>query len=287
MKKKYIIWAPPLSKSNGVKALYSLYKILRERGYESYIFSNEGPQAQDFLYIKTLTKEIKEKDIIVYPEIVSGNPLQFNNVVRYILYYPPKHINVYKTDLCFTWKREFFHDNTPILFLSGLDRSLFYDAHLPKIYNCVFIHKKGKFRDLKEVDGCVEINMQYPASRKALAELLQKTNILYSYDDCSLLLDEASLCGAKVKIITENNVIDYSFQDDFNIDLFNSQINFFIKTTQSMNNIVIDKYLIPKKIKIKIFKYYVYNFLYKFTKLKIIEKKLQKTKNKLIQYGRL
>lgn len=52
-----------------------------------------------------ITEKEKENDIIIYPGTVSGNPLEFQNVVRWILYYPgiiggDKKYSDYEAEVC-------------------------------------------------------------------------------------------------------------------------------------------------------------------------------------------
>lgn len=91
---KYIIYSRLDTRdSGGVKALYELASTLKSLGEEAYIVPWDLTIPTIF-ESKLLINGIPiappniidtEKDIIVYPEVVSGNPLQGKNVVRWIL----------------------------------------------------------------------------------------------------------------------------------------------------------------------------------------------------------
>ncbi len=209
-KRDYIIWAPPFCKSNGIRMLYRLYSCLEEKGYRVFIYS-APPYVSEFHYIETLTPDMRENAIVIYPETVKGNPLRVRNVVRWVLFYPGKLggcSTYHSSETVFTWD-SLFLKNVPILFIPWLDTHLFYDAGLPKTQNCYFVHKGGQFRVVPETEGLIKIDLNFPKKRSELAHLLQTTDILYSYDSCSAILDEAIVCGAKVKIITEDGMYDY------------------------------------------------------------------------------
>lgn len=237
-KKKYIIFAATNGKSAGQRVLYQLREKLEDSGFDAKILCYGKPIGDKSIFVHDIKDYDKDKDIVVYPEIIEGNPLKFRNVVRYILQ-DPEFWGMSKEydnrELIFTFDNSFYK-NVPVLKFDTIDRSLFYDAHLPKDVNCYFVYKKGKFREVPEIEGWTEINMHWPEKREDLANLLQRTENLYSFDSCSVLVDEAVLCGAKVKIITPDGFQDYKETFHFNEDAFKQQFKFFIETTQNMNS---------------------------------------------------
>jgi hypothetical protein len=234
--KKYIIWAPEYSKSNGVKTLYRLYKEIEKRGYEVYLYCKEK-KFDEFNYIEIITNDIKNNFIIIYPEIVVGNPLRIRNVVRYILYYPGKlkgDKKFHQSEVLFTHCQK-YSPEAHILTIPWINENIFYDDNSVKIQDCYFVYKGGKFRNVKETNGLLELNMDYPKTQEELADILRKTSTLYSYDSTTSVLDEAKICGAKVKIITQEGMEDYTYDYYKEIDKFEIQMNEFINITQKMN----------------------------------------------------
>ena len=238
-KKDYIIVAPKYCKSNGVRTLYRLAKGLEAKGYKVYVFAAPSDEI-NCNFISKVTKEMRKNAIVVYPEIVYGNPLGFQNVVRYILYYPGRlggQKEYFKNELLISYTAEFYKD-VDIMCFPCLDRNLFYKDDTVKDVDCYFVYKKGKWKEIKEFENMIEINPSYPKTREDLSKLLRRTKTLYSYDDCSLLLDEAYACGCSVKIVTEDGFKEYIskynevFKDTHQQDM---QLENFIQKTQSMN----------------------------------------------------
>lgn len=286
-KKKYIIYAPFFSRSNGVRALYQLYDLLSFQGYEVYMFCSQ--KCAGYKYIDKIDKYKRKHDIIIYPEIVNGNPLQFQNVVRYVLFFPGKNggsSTYHSSEIVFTWSKVYYE--APVLYLSGIDTQLFYDEHLPKIQDCYFVHKGGKWKYVEEVEGLLEINMNFPPTREALAKLLKTTRILYSYDAYSALNEEAYLCGAQVKIITEKGFEDFKEGNTFDRKILNAQLNNFIHITQSSNYTgKIEK--IPLNVRIflkkRLLLLYILLFLQRKINLKYFNKKIYRYQQSLKNYG--
>lgn len=232
-KRRYIIFAPPLCRNNGVRALYTLYSSLRDAGCEAFIFCPERQEAP-YQYMLSFDRETRENDIMVYPEVISGNPLRFRHVVRYVLYYPGRlggEASFFPAEKIFTWDNAYI--DAPAIRFPYIDRALFYDAHLPKTQNCYFVHKGGRWRDIPDMENMVEINMQFPETREELARLLQTTDTLYSFDVKSALNLEASLCGARVKIVRENDIVDYQRDIMDDASTLRAQLAAFICQTQA------------------------------------------------------
>lgn len=235
-KKDYVIVAPKYSKSNGVRTLYRLAMELENKGYNVYVFA---PQTKDVncKFISQITDEMRKNSVVVYPEIVFGNPLRFNNVVRYILYYPgilggsKKYCS---NELLVTYSKKYYPEALEMYF-PCLDNKLFYKDSTAKDVDCYFVNKKGKWKEIKEFENMVEINASYPETREKLAQLLRRTKTLYSYDDCTLLLDEAYACGCNVKVITETGFVDYVSNYEEIYKNYEALFDNFIKQSQAMN----------------------------------------------------
>lgn len=237
MKKDYIIWTYTYTEtSNGVKVLHLLSKELKKRGYNVYLYSEE-PYSKGYDYIDKITDEMRKSAVVIYPEVVVGNPLRFQNVARLILYYPGLNGGMkqyHESEVLFTHS-PMFYPEIPVLTVPWLDTTIFYDDKSPKTQDCCFVHKGGRFREISETDGLLEINMDYPKTRNELADLLRTTKTLYSYDNCSALLEEAVLCGAEVKIITEDGIEDFHSTYKQDTKNFQQQLDVFIEITQNLD----------------------------------------------------
>jgi hypothetical protein len=237
MPKRYIIWAQPLTRSAGTRALYTLYDKLRQKGCAALLFC-PGEHLERYDYIDILDDATLQNDIVVYPEIVWGNPLRFRNVVRFVLYFSGKlagETSYHAGEMVFVWWNGYY--KAPELRWPDMDTSLFFDARLPKTQNCYFVNKSKPMIYLDQFKDAVEINMDYPATRQELARLLQTTELLYTFDRHSVLNDEAAACGAKVMLVEKDGITPYvpgKMITDAESDALFAR---FIAQTQSMNYI--------------------------------------------------
>lgn len=247
----YVIYTPKYCASNGVRVLFKLADELIKRGNNVYLFS-EPSQGKDYKYINKLTKQLKNNAVIVYPEIVFGNPLGAKKVVRYILYYPGVNGGDTKFDeneMLFTFNSEYYK-NADLLSISTMDTSLFYCDETSKDINCYFINKGGKWKEIPEFKDFVEINMFYPATRDELAKLLRRTKTLYSYDRHTLLAEEAHACGCEVKYVTEDGFENFvpDKTNYYTAEEYNNFIDNFIKKTKNFPRNMVAKKDNPFKI---------------------------------------
>jgi len=221
MKAPYIIMAPEYRhNSAGVRALYRLKDELLKRGYRVSVC-----QGSDGKWTAP------RGSIVVYPEIVPGNPLKGKTVARWVLNYPglldgDKEYD--KSEIIFTWS-ELYYD-APLLMLPLIE-DFFRDEKRPRSGSCFWVGKglyTGLVNDQKHPSDAVEITYAWPETREELAKFLNEKEVFYTYDNNTLLTREAEMCGCKVVVIGEKLESDY---DEFIRD-YESQIERFIEVTQ-------------------------------------------------------
>lgn len=159
--------------------------------------------------------------IVLYPEIVYGNPLKAKNVVRWLLYFNryPNDIQAYDKHDLFICFREIFNDFTlnPSLrkvTINHFDKDLYKQTNFSKRSgSCYFIRKGRNRKDLPlKFDGPVLDDL--PEEEKV--KILNKCEFCYCYDTQTFYSSIASICGCKSIIVPEpgKNKSDYRGSDD-------------------------------------------------------------------------
>ncbi len=227
--RRYVIFAPFYRhNSAGIRVMYDLQKWLILAGQDAIVIAGVTSYA---------TEQFAE-DIVIYPEVVTGNPLKAKRVVRYILNVPgklggTKHYAAHELLVAYSEPLA-AHAAGRILNLPTIE-PFFCKVDGPKPKLAVYI---GKGADLKlHPEECIYITRDFPSSRRGVAMLLQQVSTLYTYDDFTAIELEALLCGCEVKVIQKNGEVtdlQYSFLDSQITPIQNvkAQLHDFIEMTK-------------------------------------------------------
>ena len=246
MSLKFIIASRPYNhQSFGVVTLHKMHEFLLKNGFESEIIFFDG-FGKDYKWIfstnelnyrksnlinknrnyKNYLKEVCEKGIIVYPEVIYGNPLSGKNIVRYLLnkerVLKPWGMNASKQDFFLVYsklyRKNFHHElfNPPsIEWLKELKINNFNTRKIDVTY----IGKGIKYGANKIILNTVEITREWPPQTSDLILLLNNTRYFFCFDTLSGTQMTALLCGA-VPFVFELGPFKIS-------ELINSELPFF------------------------------------------------------------
>jgi hypothetical protein len=215
-KRPYLIMAPEYrSTSSGVTVLYKLCDRLRNAGYLAYIVQKKH-KVKDGWNIDFLSHEEAEKlqkqwqCIAVYPEIISGNPLNCPYVARYVLYYPGVLSGdpVYnESELVFSYsdllKPAIQNKIQGNLYLPVPDLSEFKDYGFKRT-GTAYWTGKGTYDKSFLPYGCFQITRDFPKTQKELIMLLNFIEVFYCFDFGTCLMYEAPLCGCPTVLLHED-----------------------------------------------------------------------------------
>lgn len=194
--KPYSVYCPPFSvTSGGIRVMYGLYGWLLAKGMIAYI--NASFENKDFIGI--------------YPEIVNGNPMEAETIVRYLLNEPgvmsngiePSPTTFDPTDKLYVFS-ELFNtikaDENHKLFLPIINTNLFQNERRRiRPYKCVFVGKG--IDDGSHPKECIPIDRNLAQDQVHLADFLNDCEVMYSYDPVSAMFEIARLCGCRVVIL--------------------------------------------------------------------------------------
>jgi hypothetical protein len=232
-----VIWAPSFEgDAGGIIALHALCERLNGAGIPSAIWPTvqappmamlnlPNPKAVAGYYLKrkaktysqgpfanpVATRRDVQDGIIVYPEIVAGNPLRAQRVVRWLLHKPGHHTGIVSyaaEDLFFVYHEHFADpslavDQTHRLTVTWVNQA-YQDRGYGNRSGACLLLRKGRHRPLAHhhaaaspVDGL---------GHQEMAEVFNRTERLYSYDPYTLYNVYAAICGCVPVIIPEAGV---------------------------------------------------------------------------------
>lgn len=212
----YLLISDYTEKSAGVRAMYYLCHALNLLGQEAYILGSKT----DVNHLRTPSLKISDFNrhrksqrvpIIIYPEVVFGNPLEMPFIVRWLLNKPgvvggSEELN--DGEMIFTYADYFVPEgmSLPLLKTPLIDRTVFNNDDNPydkqrqgKVY---YAHKYlidgGELTE--HVKDARSLCQDVELTRQELAEILRRSELLYCYE-ASSIIGEAQLCGCPVAII--------------------------------------------------------------------------------------
>jgi hypothetical protein len=198
---EWFIVAPPYTHASaGVVVLHRLCHKLRQLGLDTRMSTPGVNPAWDTPYCETPAAD----SVVVYPESIGGNRYGARRAVRWVLYYPgrigdgtatydPREMVVY-------YDERYRVGPGPVVTLSPIDATLFFDTGAPKQHDVMWVYKGDRTAAPWPSGHVVVITPRWPESRGATATLLRGARRLYSYDTCTSLITEATMCGADVMV---------------------------------------------------------------------------------------
>jgi hypothetical protein len=245
---QFVVCAPPYDEnSGGALVLYKLYSLLREIGEEVFFHpfvrpdlveryfhgSRVDPRIAYYRYRQRLyynfmaTSFLRFADIrdlgnpvVIYPEVVEGNPLGARRVVRWLLHQPGYHTNVVSygpEDFFFFFDKQF--DNPSLN--KNPDNHLKVAENFSNIYvrrnfgaraGSCFLVRKGGNRELdyhptgsERLDG---------KSHNEMADAFNRYEFFFSYDLYTMYSRFAAICGCKSIVVPRTGLSIDEWHDD-------------------------------------------------------------------------
>ena len=235
MKQKFVIYAYSFNiNSGGVIVLFQLCHLLNLQGYQASIWMHKNPifnykKPFSSLYYKykfiirkkfkthsvfntpiATTKDLKDA-IVIYPEIVDGNPLNADKVVRWLLHKPGFHsgkINYGVNDLILGYGKE----------CSGSNLVITDEKVLITKYIMTDIYKQTNFKDRKGSCHMIRKGIGKPfihdsdsilvdsMSHLELSKVFNQMEFFISYDPYTYYTTYAALCGCKSIVIPDTGI---------------------------------------------------------------------------------
>lgn len=214
---KFLIVAPAYTdKSFGIMVLHELCDSLNKRGYQTalYFIAPSGfmitHQPQYYaphlgwyrLSGEAEAQQFIDEGVVIYPEVIKGNPLHAKQVVRYVLNaegaITGHSMQMADTDFVLAFSEEFHSAPHAVLKKITLESQFNEVDTLPALerpLDLTYIGKGHGYQDCSVLPGSLEITRTWPQTKRELALLFKKTRYLYTWDIRSKTVLDAVMCG--------------------------------------------------------------------------------------------
>lgn len=222
---KFLVVAPPYhAKSAGIVVMHELCDSLNRLGHTAALIlainSNgfTSPNEERHFGSGLLRHPIDtdnefttfiDEGIVIYPEIISGNPVGGKRVVRYLLNKEGaiggNSMEASERDFILAFSRSFRDDADA--YLIKVSKSSFFNCENSKLtadrsLDLTYIGKGSNYDQCFVVKGTIEVTRLWPQSRQELAILFKQTRFFYTWDVISQTNIDALFCGAAPVFLT-------------------------------------------------------------------------------------
>jgi hypothetical protein len=223
----------------GIVVQHKLCHLLNQHGQKALLwpdykplFDKQNPLKSSLAFLKYFRKSLHKKftvnplwdtpvarykdldnAIVVYAEIVEGNPLKAKNVVRWLLHKPGFHTNKinYGTDeVYFFYLKAYIEnisfdvDTNNVLYIPNNREETYYQTNFGKRQGSCYIVRKGKGRPI--VHDLTDSILIDGKSHEEIAQIFNQVEYCYSYDTYTMYSMYAAMCGCISIVIPEDNV---------------------------------------------------------------------------------
>jgi O-antigen biosynthesis protein len=193
--------------SNGVKCMHYLAHCLNAFGARAELVFCDGCYEVNPLWNSPTVGTTKvETQIVVYPDIISGNPLGVERVVRWYLNRPGyiTGVSVFPgpDDLIYQHSAVLGFDYPVLNLMPPGHPAMFTTGKEARQWDCFYVGKSHPWYRLSGLEkDKIEITREWPATPLELAAILRHAHRLYTYDPLSATCLDAVLCGCLVVVV--------------------------------------------------------------------------------------
>lgn len=233
--------------SGGTVVLHKLCHLLNQLGYDAKLWPNYKPEKHTKYYFFKLLKYYKKKfrrkflvnpkwntplatqkdlkstTLVIYAEVVDGNPLNAQNIVRWLLHKPGFHthgkINYTSNELYFYYLKSYVIPSLNIeesneLYLPNNREDTYFQNNFGSRNGSCYILRKGKKRTI--VHDLTHSILIDGKSHDEISKIFNDVEFCISYDTYTMYSVYASMCGCKSIIVPEDSITKEQWCPDIN-----------------------------------------------------------------------
>jgi hypothetical protein len=224
MEKTFLIYMNLFDPSSGGQvAMHKLCHDINSLGRTSYITSSDTHYKLKSPFLGNALIDM-DNCVVIYPEITHGNPLGARHVVRWILNTPGCcggvgngfYNHKLDSDLIFKYSSFFNYDGdiTGHLRCSFIDYDIFKNHNTQRDLTECFLIKKGGMTNKIHSNNAVDL-ANYQHDWHAAAQLFNRCERFYCYDNECFWVTLAALCGCDVVVIPNTNLTSDEWKAHF------------------------------------------------------------------------
>jgi len=207
----------------GSVALHKLAHNIASLGEKSFIVTDsKNPDYLGEQITEEQGKELAKEGIVIYPEVIIGNPLNAEHVMRWILL-DVRHTSDYgifgERDLIYKYAQRFtLRREQPVngeLRAMELNLDVFFDRKEERSGTCYLYKKCGHKKNVHPEDSIFIDSYAQRGGNEYLSDMFNYSEALYAYDAATFISVQAALCGCLSIVIPDENVSAEKWYSEF------------------------------------------------------------------------
>lgn|GEM_PF-2794033 len=207
--RRFVVAAPDYTEGHGgVVAMHRLCDRLNAIGCEAFIepLGDATGVTRPGWQTPLWRGRSLESAVMIYPEIVTGNPLGASRVVRWLLNRPAwftgEAMDEHPDDLVVTFDQQIAP--FPVLRVPLIDPTRFFPKDVPGEGSALWIGKGTLPVDLDRSDTTLITN-SWPATQAEMGTLLRSVDVLYTCDWLTSVVGESLMCGTPAVLVGDQS----------------------------------------------------------------------------------
>lgn len=213
---KIILWTPKLDyQVGGIVVLHQLANDLMNLGCHVLLYNPEGHRYENpFCNQFAERRDVDNSSVVIYPEVIEGNPLKAKNVVRWMLCDIGVHTSpfIYKSwhpkDLIFhfsSFNSLYKAEDLAILYTLWINPAI-ENKGLKRSGSCYLYRKASRFhQDLQMIHPRDAVMIDH-CSNEEIIQIFNEKELFFNYDPHSYYDAMAVMCGCPAVVYPLENV---------------------------------------------------------------------------------
>lgn len=222
--KGYIFYVPSYNEnSGGVLAMHKLCHLLNETGHHAFLWKYDDDDSlttNNCFNTPTIFKTDLDEFIVIYMDIIAGNPLNASHVVRWFLQKPgffTQEVRYGENELYFYFQKSFndpkINPNSDHqLYIAHIRDDIYKETNFGRRSGSCYIIRKGKGKKLvHDLTDSIPID---GLSHDEIAKIFNEKEYFYSYDLYTAYAFFAAMCGCIPVVIPDEHISVKEWFDD-------------------------------------------------------------------------
>lgn len=192
-------------------------------------------------------RDFLDDGIMIYPDLIIGNPLGASRVVRYILYENKNYVSAGGGEYVLSFSKMYHSNPNSYLFKVFCDVGFHSQGAvhwIDRTLDLTYFGKGPGFTKCFRIPGSVLVTRTWPEDKEQLGALLRQCRYFFTWDSVTSTNVDAVICGAVPVLLHENQIS----RNDINLGELGAFPNVVLNDFLNKESVVFDGVEVDERI---------------------------------------